>query len=1264
MPHDLHLEDIVDHDDFVCKQLQREKRKSVAVFYGPEKPDGMSSKQPSAPPCWRMKEKYRTVQLGLILCLNIGVDPPDVIKRKPSATLQCWIEPNEGVIFSATKPVEKIANQLKAQYDRWQSKAKYKMCLDATSDDVKRMAVSLRRTARDERILLHYNGHGCPRPTSSGEIWVFNKNFTQYIPLSLGELHSWAGSPTIYVFDCPAAGEVINALAQIRIQNAGDGEGQEGWTNSRGAKDDIIFAACKANQTLPQKPQLPADIFTSCLTTPIKMALVWYQLENKQTQRLDVPVNIADILDGQLNDKKTPIGEINWIFTAITDTIAWIELPRDTFQRLFRQDMLLSSLFRNFLLADRIMSRLNCNPKSYPELPSMAKHYMWDVWDLALDRCVSQVIKIQNGQQKEYKPSTFFMDQLASFELWLTTAGPNSPPPHLPIVQQVLLSPNHRLRALSLLACFLDLGDRYIDMALAVGIFPYISKLLQSSQQELRGILIFIWVKILALHRIPAAGDPAKVVDNVGYCVVDLLKEDNHRFFLEILRSSPESPTSAALPVTPSVASEPGSPTLEPEIYLPSLRTWSTPEAQKTLAAVVISILCETPPLPVPRLNEAPTQSVPVSPQQLCRDADGLKLCVDALDSSSPLLRRWLCLCIGKLIEGSEDGIAQALALSAHEKMYQLLHDRSVYVRAAAVISLASFLQVADPFGDDSELQKLNTNVDIVQQLLMSRSDASPLVRCELVHALVILVLRHRGYLRQINASVLSAFIQGEEAKYNLSPSMEMNRSLPGSFEQRFPGESPHLFAAAEVMLTQADFSQDCDPETLHVHLQVVRSIVLLANDPVPTVWKAAAQLLKGVKELCQDDETRYTPVSAAALPPSDSLPNLRLARSPYKKKRSMTLEDGQDSMEVAELTVTSSSRDPDKDTPPSGPIPPAAQLKKASFPRLPNSTFTQSVDSDEEDTEQPRGKWSLTDGRPTSDFFERNVNYFVTSLLRCTPSQDISGRHQLSSQWKISRNERQIVDALVDGRWKDVENKRIDDNAWGLLSDVDSSSGVRNVMFHPFNPLLISSDNYDGVYVWNLEDLRAINAFRATIRSDDLYSPLSRSDPSFSIKEVIGTMANPNKEPRPVITGMTLINPHNYSLLLVATNAGCVHIFRDYVTQGRTSTVSGFRVVQSDCLWKKWHCIVDWNQISGLLSVSSQCNVVTVWDLSLERCALDLRTGLLCILNPWVHPVDPAPEVLECIRQEIPMQTKTHKHKNESSDKIKNFKTFLRPFP
>lgn len=31
---------------------------------------------------------------------------------------------------------------------------------------------------------------------------------------------------------------------------------------------------------------------------------------------------------GQLNDRRTMLGELNWIFTAITDTIAWNTLPR------------------------------------------------------------------------------------------------------------------------------------------------------------------------------------------------------------------------------------------------------------------------------------------------------------------------------------------------------------------------------------------------------------------------------------------------------------------------------------------------------------------------------------------------------------------------------------------------------------------------------------------------------------------------------------------------------------------------------------------------------------------------------------------------------------------------------------------------------------------------------------------------------------------------------------------------------------------------
>lgn len=43
-----------------------------------------------------------------------------------------------------------------------------------------------------------------------------------------------------------------------------------------------------------------------------------------------LPLNpeLIDQIPGRQNDRKTPLGELNWIFTAITDTIAWNVLPR------------------------------------------------------------------------------------------------------------------------------------------------------------------------------------------------------------------------------------------------------------------------------------------------------------------------------------------------------------------------------------------------------------------------------------------------------------------------------------------------------------------------------------------------------------------------------------------------------------------------------------------------------------------------------------------------------------------------------------------------------------------------------------------------------------------------------------------------------------------------------------------------------------------------------------------------------------------------
>ena len=54
-------------------------------------------------------------------------------------------------------------------------KARYRSSLDPTTNEVKRVCMNLRRSAKEERVLVHYNGHGVPKPTENGEIWVFNE---------------------------------------------------------------------------------------------------------------------------------------------------------------------------------------------------------------------------------------------------------------------------------------------------------------------------------------------------------------------------------------------------------------------------------------------------------------------------------------------------------------------------------------------------------------------------------------------------------------------------------------------------------------------------------------------------------------------------------------------------------------------------------------------------------------------------------------------------------------------------------------------------------------------------------------------------------------------------------------------------------------------------------------------------------------------------------------------------------------------------------
>lgn len=532
------------------------------------------------------------------------------------------------------------------------------------------------------------------------------------------------GKPNIVILDCSSAGVLMPFLTAPLEASNETPEGTPPPTRpstpsspsrtsdmeaaaSQLVSDTIVLCATSENEWLPMHPDYPADIFTSCLTTPIQMALRWFVRCNPQSMGGLSP-EAVDAIPGKSIDRKTPLGELNWIFAAVTDSIAWNVLPRPLFQRLFRQDLLVAGMFRNFLLADRILRSLNCSPQSYPPLPpGVCDHPLWEAWDLACETCLHGLMrdgiltkrvvapvrdspKSDDEESSDNAPSgtsppampiatgpassvssPFFSEQLSAFEIWLDFAStrkaspdhsdtrePFESPEQLPTVLQVLLTPAYRIRALILLRRFLDLGPWAVNLALSLGILPYVTKLLQSPEckQDLMGI----WAKILAF-------DPS--------CQHFVLKDGGLPHFISHLTWGINTAL-IAIPVDPKEAA-----------------------AQRTMAAFILAATC----LGFPRaqgecirLNLHGTCCSLLSMLELGSGA-GLDPDFEAKLSIAesrvpPVFRAWLCLCLGSLVKDNSLGQSQALDAGVHRRLLARISDDNPDVRAAACYALGCIL--------------------------------------------------------------------------------------------------------------------------------------------------------------------------------------------------------------------------------------------------------------------------------------------------------------------------------------------------------------------------------------------------------------------------------------------------------------------------------------------------------------------------------------------------------------------------------------------
>lgn len=381
---------------------------------------------------------------------------------------------------------------------------------------------------------------------------------SRYIPILLFDMLTWAGASTCYVWDCQHAGRFIRAAlteaedidTQLRaaaVQNPSVAAIHPAVYSRK----QIHFAACGAHETLPRVTGMPDDLFTACLITPLRIALLHHNLQTfplttrdstRQVQRSNGYMTaLLNYMSQDLKDRLW--GELQ----AILHTIAWQSLDGPTYQMLFGSSGDVVSAFASgFLLAQRVMGAYRANPESIPAIPSSTSHSLWTTWDLILDNLFEQLPPYfeeegdQTRWEKDLKLVSFMEDQLASMldsdgPLFAADVGTTSRTglSRLPIICQAAMTPKFHHRACRALDhCLRDLDMRGLTHAIQGGALSIAAQLLSLDDDQLAPQMVSIWSSLVrheqCVASLAAAGRTAERLTSVP----------SVRFFLDALEKN------------------------------------------------------------------------------------------------------------------------------------------------------------------------------------------------------------------------------------------------------------------------------------------------------------------------------------------------------------------------------------------------------------------------------------------------------------------------------------------------------------------------------------------------------------------------------------------------------------------------------------------------------------------------------------------------------------------------------------------------------
>jgi regulator-associated protein of mTOR len=601
--------------------------------------------------------------------------------------------------------------------------------------------------------------------------------------------------------------------------------------------------------------------------------------------------------------------------------------------------------------------------------------------------------------------------------------------------------------------------------------------------------------------------------------------------------------------------------------------------------------------------------------QERCLQSGVVSLCMEQLEEPNPVLRQWLAICLGRLWQNYDTARWYGARDNAHEKLINLLWDEIPDVRAAAVFALGTY--VLNTSEDGTSEMRITIDQMVGTALLGLLNDGSSIVRKELVSALHGLTLL---YEKQFHIAALN-FSEGKRiSAANLTTSVtstgwihvtidppDTENSVEGGTSLNLPAPQPPLnvppLSHSLPGKAQHGISNGLDAHGGHTHngeasqnppdsvepslphnlsggslanstgdsKQFLESLPKGGASMVAAVRNWYQQIWRGIVYLASDP---FPEVADLAQHVVHSLHD-KLRQKPHAKMIGATLVASYSApsspRSVKSATLGSAGRFPTKPNVSSSAVLGRVQSELNSLgPRPKDSSPSSSGDEDEEN--EPSLQPLAT------QFCDWCCKYFANSLMKQPSECDPASASYQQREYRFIRNH------LI----RDDATRTCPQQSRSKLSDqifVNREQRPAQLLkFHPYQPHLAIMHKS----CWSIWDID--QGLKVTSHQDNCTYSTAK------------------------ITAAEFINPHDISFLLVGSDDGAVHVWRDYYQESSDSPkptlVTAWRGL-TDMLpaSKRVGMVLEWEQPTGLLYASGDVRHIRVWDSHKELMVQDIPT-------------------------------------------------------